>query len=175
MSDKRSFSIAYSMKKKAKKMAQGDQSPNDDQELQKDEQMKSRRERMLEAFLSKKMEESQAPQDESMEQDPQEQDEMVPEDEDMVSRIMKKRHKYSEGGKVANEDQGESASIPDQMAKAQPNEFDDLALRDDLEFNYDGENSGDELGNDQEDMDRKDIVARIMASRKKKDHLPNPA
>jgi len=63
----------------------------------------------------------------------------------------------------------------DKMADGQPNEMDDLALRDDLEFSYDGKNSGDELGNDREDKDRKDIVSRIMASRKKKDRLPSPA
>ena len=64
---------------------------------------------------------------------------------DMVERIMKKRQMcYSEGGKVANRDQGESTSDPETFAKGDENEFDDLAMRDDLESSYDGANSGDE-------------------------------
>ncbi len=100
-------------------------------------------------------------------------------EEDMVDRIMKKRSenfsgldRYSEGGKVANQEHGPNDS---RLAGFSPNEFDDLVLRDDLESSYTGANSGDYVGNDQEDEDRKDIVARIMASRKKKDRMPNPA
>lgn len=84
----------------------------------------------------------------------------------MVDRIMKKRG-YSKGGRVAN-DTGNTADF-------KPNEFDDLALRDDLEGGYDGANSGDELGNAQEDEDRRDIVSRIMRSRAKRDRMPRPA
>lgn len=91
-------------------------------------------------------------------------------DDDLVMRIMRKR--YSEGGKVANQEHGENNN---ELAGFSPNEFDDLVLRDDLESSYDGDNAGDHLGNAQEDEDRKDIVARIMASRKKKDRMPNPA
>lgn len=94
----------------------------------------------------------------------------VPEmdDDDLVMRIMKKR--YSEGGMVAN-DTGEG-----QSADEMPNQFDDLVLRDDLESTYgDDDNSGDMLGNEQEDEDRKDIVSRIMKSQKKKDKNPRPA
>lgn len=80
---------------------------------------------------------------------------------------------YSEGGKVANQEHGENNN---ELAGFSPNEFDDLVLRDDLESTYgDDDNSGDNLGNAQEDEDRKDIVSRIMASRKKKDRMPNPA
>jgi hypothetical protein len=75
-------------------------------------------------------------------------------------------NKYSEGGKVANQDEIE--------AGFDPNEFDVLHLEDDLNFHDTGANSGDELGNSREDEDRKDIVSRIMASRRKKDRLPNP-
>lgn len=82
----------------------------------------------------------------------------------MVDRIMKKR--MSKGGMVANDDEI--------TADFQPNDFDDLALRDDLEFEYDGATSGDEIGNAGEDERRKDIVARIMKSRSKKDRMPNP-
>lgn len=74
---------------------------------------------------------------------------------------------YSEGGMVANSDEME--------ADSSPNEFDDLHLRDDLESSYTGGNSGDELSSMGEDERRKDIVSRIMASRRKKDHNPRPA
>lgn len=89
---------------------------------------------------------------------------------DMVDRIMQRRC-YSKGGMVAN---GGDADL-DEMADGRDNNFDDLALRDDLEFAYTGANSGDELGNEQEDQDRHDIVARIMRSRAKKDRNPRPA
>jgi hypothetical protein len=85
----------------------------------------------------------------------------------LVDRIMAKR--MSEGGKVANEDHGPMDS---RLSGFDQNEFDDLALRDDLEFSYNGANSGDEKGDTQEDDDRKDIVARIMKSRGKKDRMP---
>jgi len=75
----------------------------------------------------------------------------------------------SEGGKVANEDHGHN---DEHLAGFSPNEFDDLVLRDDLESHYTGESSGDELGDEREDHDRHDIVARVMASRRKKDSLP---
>lgn len=99
----------------------------------------------------------------------------VDNEDDLVNRIMHKRSqsfsgldRYSEGGKVAN-----ATPI---VAGFKPNEFDDLVLRDDLKSSYgDDDNSGDALGNAQEDKDRKDIVARIMASRRKKDRLPSPA
>jgi hypothetical protein len=101
-------------------------------------------------------------------------------EQDLVDRIMMKRSqdfssedRYSEGGRVANQDHGENNN---ELAGFSPNEFDDLVLRDDLESSYgDDDNSGDNLGNRQEDEDRKDIVARIMASRRKKDRLPSPA
>ncbi len=80
---------------------------------------------------------------------------------DMVDRIMKRR--MSEGGRVSNEDHGPD---DDRLADFSPNEFDDLALRDDLESDYTGANSGDEIGNAQEDEDRSDIVSRIMKSRR---------
>jgi hypothetical protein len=92
----------------------------------------------------------------------------------MVRRIMMGMAKgYSKGGMVANEESGESTDKPT-MAKADGNEFDDLALRDDLEFDSTGANSGDELGDEQEDDDRHDIVSRIMKSRAKKDKMAVP-
>jgi hypothetical protein len=88
--------------------------------------------------------------------------------EGIVDRIMKK---MSQGGKVANADHGPNDS---RLAGFDPNEFDDLVLRDDLESSYTGANSGDEIGNTQEDDDRDDIVSRIMKSLNKKDKLPSP-
>ena len=40
---------------------------------------------------------------------------------------------------------------------------------------YTGANSGDEIGNEQEDEDRRDIVSRIMKSRRLMDRNPRPA
>lgn len=91
---------------------------------------------------------------------------MIDHDEDdMVSRIMHKRHQmYSEGGKVANGGEDEFSH----MADSKPNNFDVLSMDDDLEFHDTGANSGDELGNKSEDHDRHDIISRIMKSRAKK-------
>jgi hypothetical protein len=83
-------------------------------------------------------------------------------EEDLVDRIMENRKqnnageaKFSEGGEVANQDEIE--------AGFSPNEFDDLHLRDDLSSSYgEDDNSGDALGNKQEDEDRADLVDRIM-------------
>lgn len=90
---------------------------------------------------------------------------------DMVGKIMESRKQmYSSGGQVAND-------VGVAEADKEPAEYDDLVLRDDdMEgADYTGENSGDELGDDQEDKDRKDIVSRIMKSRSKKDRNPRPA
>lgn len=91
-------------------------------------------------------------------------------DADMVSRIMRKR--MSEGGRVANEEHG-----PDQddLADFSPNEFDVLELEDGLKDHDTAANSGDELGDAQEDEDREDMISRIMKSRRMKDRNPRPA
>lgn len=85
--------------------------------------------------------------------------EMCGGDKDLVSRVMSKR--MSKGGQVANQEHGYKDS---KLADFDENEFDDLVLRDDLESEYDAENSGDELGMD----DDEDMVSRVMRSRKKK-------
>lgn len=74
---------------------------------------------------------------------------------DMVGRVMRK---MSKGGQVAN-DVGEG-----QEADKKPNEFDDLVLRDDLEFSDSGANSGDEDGGPSKD----DVIARAMMKKKAK-------
>lgn len=85
----------------------------------------------------------------------------------MVDRIMKAR-KYSQGGMVAND-------VGVAEADKLPAEYDDLVLRDDLEFSYDAANSGDELGSEAQDERDADMVSRIMRSRAKKDRNPRPA
>ncbi len=85
------------------------------------------------------------------------------EGEDMVGRIMRKRqHMYSHGGEVANDDH------PFEYEFEEPNNFDDLARRDELSFHDTGKNSGDELGDDRV---HDDLVDRIMLKRKKQ-HNP---
>jgi len=95
---------------------------------------------------------------------------------DMVGRIMKQRaQEYSKGGQVANDtDRAKGKSEHrDDMGSGR---YDDLVNRaDDMEdADYTGVNSGDELDSADENARRRDIVSRIMASRKKKDRLPNP-
>jgi hypothetical protein len=95
-----------------------------------------------------------------------EEDEMgMEDDDDIVSRAMK--HYYSKGGKVAND------TPP--MVDKEENDFDDLALRDDLDEHYTGANSGDEIGDHKLDEDDRDVVSRVMKSRRLKDRMPRPA
>lgn len=87
---------------------------------------------------------------------------------DMVGRIMKQReHMYSEGGRVANDDEP--------MADSMPAEYDDLVLDDHLDGHNSGAADGDDLGNTKEDHDRSDIISKIMRSRAKRDKMPRPA
>lgn len=88
--------------------------------------------------------------------------------EDMVGKILRKRM-LSKGGEVANNDHEFEAEFHE------PDNFDDLTLRDGLEEHYTGANSGDELSDAQEDKDRNDIVKKIMSSLAKKDRMPRPA
>jgi hypothetical protein len=79
-------------------------------------------------------------------------DEMYPHAKDKMFDVT---NKYSEGGKVANQDEIE--------AGFDPNEFDVLHLEDDLKSTYgDDDNAGDSLGNKGEDARRSDLVDRIM-------------
>lgn len=80
----------------------------------------------------------------------------------LIDRAMRR---YSEGGMVANEQRA--------IAGSELNQYDDLANRDDLEFCYYGDTSGDEIGDAQEDDDRHDIVSRIMRSRRLGDSMPH--
>lgn len=157
---KQSLAIAYGMKKKSQNKAMGGEMHGEGCECPKCHggEMKAMGGEMG-AMSEDDKDINQLPVD----------DEKSSEDSDdsLVMRIMKKR--YSMGGEVAN-DTGEG-----QMADKMPNQFDDLVLDDSLENHDTGANSGDELGNSQEDEDRHDIISRIMKSRAKKDKNPRPA
>lgn len=86
-------------------------------------------------------------------------------DDDMVMRIMRKR--YAAGGNV-----GEIANDTPPIADSMPADYDDLVLDDNLDGKDDSSN---EHGDEAEDHDRKDIVAKVMKSRAKKDKNPRPA
>lgn len=85
--------------------------------------------------------------------------------EDLVGEIMAKH--YSEGGRVAND------TPP--IADSEEADYDVLPEEDDLAFHYTGANSGDEIGDEQEDEDRDDVVSMAYRSWKKKDRNPRPA
>lgn len=82
---------------------------------------------------------------------------------DLVDRIMTKR--MSKGGAVANDTDDASVDM-------EPNEFDVLVKSGGLDGHYVGEEN---LGNERLDEDERDLVARIMRSRAKKDRNPRPA
>lgn len=84
--------------------------------------------------------------------------------EDLVGQVLSQR--MSKGGRVSNEDEP--------MADFMPNEFDDLHLRDGLEFNYTGENSGEMDSPEKEEKKRSDMVSMEMLKRKK-GRMPRPA
>ena len=89
-----------------------------------------------------------------------------------VGRIMAGRKKYSKGGEVAD---GGDDDL-EKLADSAPDNFDDLSLRDELDFHLDGDNSGDKLGNEQQEKDRSEAVARIMRQRAQKSNRnPRPA
>lgn len=167
---KQSLAIAYAMKRKAKKMSDGGPVPDQNKVkgFVKGFTGKAMGGEMKSGYLPmpeehEEMNEAAMHEDEmDMNQHPVHAEDSG--EEGIVDRIMKR---FSKGGQVAN------ATPP--MADKMPSEYDDLVLDDDLEFHDTGTNSGDELGNAQEDEDRKDIVSRIMSSRKKKDRNPRPA
>lgn len=80
----------------------------------------------------------------------------------IVDRIMKR---FAKGGAV------------EPVADFEKNDFDvmDTEMDPGTDADYTGANSGDEIGDEQEDDDRKDIVGRIMKSRSKRDRMPRPA
>ncbi len=134
---KQSLAIAYSMKKKAKKMAQGGVVEHEEPS--------------------------------AIEEDDKELNQHADPFDNIVERVMVKR--YSKGGMVANGGDDELS----EMADGKPANYDDLALRDTLSSENSGAADGDFLGDEAEDHDRSDIVARVMKSRAKKDRNPRPA
>jgi hypothetical protein len=85
---------------------------------------------------------------------------------DIVDRIIRRR--MSEGGRVANQEHGPD---DDDLAGFSPAEYDDLVLDDYLEPHYPAENR-DLIGNEKEDEEDRDIVSRIMKSRRLRDKMP---
>ena len=83
---------------------------------------------------------------------------------DLIEKVMKK-HGYSHGGRVANEEHW--------TADFEPNEFNVLPHEDDLEFSYTGESAGDYDADHHEQEEDHDLISRIM--RKRKQHNPRPA
>lgn len=179
------MAIAYAMKKKAKKMCHGgeyadggfvheeeeygyrpmpqDREKMDHRAMMEDDRMLNQHGKHEEGAMD--MEEDNEPEHERMVSHPVENQS---DHEDMVGRIMKSRMKhYSEGGRVAND--------TPMKADLEDNQFDDLVKDDDLEGHYTGANSGDEIGDEREDEDRRDIVKRIMKQRKMRDRNPVPA
>lgn len=166
-----SLAIAYAMKRKAQHRAQGG-------EMMPESSMATphlpmgKKQRAMAAFHGKRMADGGYVEEEKSSgygSEPEEHDvhnmSAEHEDMDMIDSIMARR--MSEGGMIANDDE----PIIDSM----PAEYDDLALRDDLESHYgDDDNSGDALGNKTHDEEDKDMIAQIMRSRAKKDRLPNP-
>ena len=84
---------------------------------------------------------------------------------DVVGAAMHKRKMMSEGGMVADD--------IEPVADSEPNQFDELAKDDDLDFSYTAEDSGDEDGDSALDDDSDDVVSRAMKARKGR--MPRPA
>jgi hypothetical protein len=170
---KPSMAIAYAMKKRSKKMAEGGavKEEKSGYEPMPKEMVKHNHMAMEEddRDLDQHGEEEEGPEGAWMAKGGFIGSRQGPEhEEDMIGRIMKQRqHMYSKGGEIAND------TPP--MADGDDADYDYLAKHDGLEFSYTGKNSGDELGDEQEDHDRHDIVAKIMKSRGKKDRMPRPA
>ncbi len=75
--------------------------------------------------------------------------------------MMDRAEGYSEGGQIAND----TSKVDPDSEHAQ---YDDLVLRDDLEFSYTGNNSGDKLGDESLDDEEQDMIDEIMKERKKR-------
>jgi len=111
---------------------------------------------------------SQMPQPGMEPQEPEQpQQPMMARGGELVDKIMSKRMNkadcYSEGGMVANDTIHGDHSI---------DQYDDLVLRDDLDGTQPEDSN--EHGNEELKSEDADMVSKIMASRRKKDRLPNP-
>ncbi len=84
-------------------------------------------------------------------------------EEGIVDRIMKR---FAKGGEVEGEP----------VADFESNDFDYMDQIPPIdEADYTGKNSGDEKGDKEVDDEEKDVVSRVMKSRKKGDRMPRPA
>lgn len=80
---------------------------------------------------------------------------------------------YADGGEVDGDVVGRI--LGKMTADEEPNNFDEMEKEPAPHADYTGANSGDELGDDEEDEGRKDIVSRITRSFAKRDRMPRPA
>lgn len=88
---------------------------------------------------------------------------------DIITQIMRKRM-----GKMADEHEEPDGDEP--IVDSEPNEFDVMVADDnEPEFHETEENSGDDIGNAEEDKEDHSLISQIMASRRKKDRMPRPA
>lgn len=155
---KNSLAIAYAMKRKSKKMANGG--------MMEDEARRKAQYSIdgSEAHIMSPM-------------TPEESDKRMNEYEDhsddsLIHRIMRKRNAMAHGGIIADEGMGEPSSHPDQSLA----DYDYLSSGDlDDSSTNSGAADGDFLGNSQEDEDRKDMVKKIMRQRSMKQSNPRPA
>lgn len=157
------LTIAYSMKRKAKKMAAGGE--------------------MESGYLSMPKE-HEIHNESAINEDDKSLNQYMSHGGDIVQHIMEKR-KMAQGGMIEHEDiHHPGAVVADEgedelshMADGKENDFDYLSTGDhelDDSSSNSGSADGDELGDHQEDEDRHNIVAMIMKKRKKQ-HNPNPA
>lgn len=83
-------------------------------------------------------------------------------EEGIVGRIMKR---FAKGGEVG-----------EPVADFEKNDFDAMDEMDvGTDADYTGANSGDEVGNEENEEEERDVVSRIMKSRSKKDKMSRPA
>jgi len=94
--------------------------------------------------------------------------------EDMVGRIMRQRMegseqedmlRYADGGDMPYD---EPRNEEEPVADFEPNDFERMNQEEVPQASYTGENSGDEIGNEMNDEEMRDIVERIMRQRRMK-------
>lgn len=168
---KQSLAIAYAMKRKAKKMAMGGEVEGYQPDYKYREHPDLRDHEKDSGFVDHEGDDVKMDHAAMMEDD-KDINQHGDMDGELVDRIMMKRQMMAEGGVVADEGEDELSHLDD----GKDNDFDYLSSGDlDDSTTNSGAADGDFLGDKQEDEDRRDIVARIMKSRAKKDRLPRPA
>ena len=180
---KQSLAIAYALKRKAKKMADGGQVEHEAAEsdaVERQEHQEPQHDLVDRQEQSKPL--KQLAEGGDIEEDSVDRQEHKAPQKDLVDhsdpskpiimqklakggvvdRIMAKRK-----GPLAEAMEGEAEE--DHLADSEENEFDDVVKEDSAESHIP---SDEEHSDEQEDEDRKDIVSKIMASRRLKDKMP---